>query len=197
MAERLPATLRAYRLLTKAGAPLASSLLSYRLKPGSTLRVFIQPSHGFTVPSDPNAPMIMVGPGTGIAPFIAFLQQRQVDNATGRNWLFFGDQKRAHDFLYGEQLESWQSNGLLTRLDLAFSRDDASKVYVQHRMIEQGAELYAWLESGAYFFVCGDASKMAVDVDNALQEVIAVQGKMSASDSNHANSSAPCCNIRC
>ena len=161
---------------------VASTMLSDRLKPGSTLRVFIQPSHGFTVPSDPNAPMIMVGPGTGIAPFIAFLQQRQVDNATGRNWLFFGDQKRAHDFLYGEQLESWQSNGLLTRLDLAFSRDDASKVYVQHRMIEQGAELYAWLESGAYFFVCGDASKMAVDVDKALQEVIAEHGKMSASD---------------
>ena len=161
---------------------VASTMLADRLKPGSNLRVFIQPSHGFTIPADPRAPMIMVGPGTGIAPFMAFLQQRQVDKATGRNWLFFGDQKRGHDFLYGEQLKSWQTNGLITRLDLAFSRDDASKVYVQHRMLQQGAELFAWLESGAYFFVCGDASKMAVDVDKALQEVIAVQGKMSASD---------------
>ena len=113
---------------------------------------------------------------------IAFLQQRQADKATGRNWLFFGDQTRASDFLYREQLETWQCNGLLTKLDLAFSRDDVSKVYVQHRMMEQGAELFAWLESGAYFFVCGDASKMAVDVDKALQEVIAVHGKMSASE---------------
>ncbi len=161
---------------------VASTMLTDRLKPGSTLSVFIQPSHGFTIPTDPSVPMIMIGPGTGIAPFIAFLQQRQVDKATGRNWLFFGDQTRASDFLYRDQLESWHCNGLLTKLDLAFSRDNVSKVYVQHRMMEQGAELFAWLESGAYFFVCGDASKMAIDVDKALQEVIAVHGKMSASE---------------
>lgn len=161
---------------------VASTMLADRLQPNSTLRAFIQPSHGFTVPSDPKAPMIMVGPGTGIAPFIAFLQQRQVDKATGRNWLFFGDQKSASDFLYREQLESWQKGGLLTKLDLAFSRDDASKVYVQHRMLERGAELFAWLESGGYFFVCGDASRMAVDVDKALQEVIAVHGKKTAAE---------------
>ena len=154
-------------------------MLADRLEPGSPVRVFIQPSHGFTIPTDPSIPMIMVGPGTGIAPFIAFLQQRQVDKATGRNWLFFGDQKRTSDFLYREQLETWQCNGLINKLDLAFSRDDARKVYVQHRMMEQGAELFAWLESGAYFFVCGDASKMAVDVDKALQEVISVHGKRS------------------
>lgn len=156
---------------------VASTMLADRLQPNSPLRVFIQPSHGFTIPADPMAPMIMVGPGTGIAPFIAFLQQRQVDKATGRNWLFYGDQKKTSDFLYREQLESWQTSGLLAKLDLAFSRDDVSKVYVQHRMLEQGAELFAWLESGGYFYVCGDASKMAVDVDSALQEVITVHGK--------------------
>ena len=157
-------------------------MLADRLQPSSPIRVFIQPSHGFTIPADSNAPMIMVGPGTGIAPFIAFLQQRQLDKATGSNWLFFGDQKKATDFLYREQLETWQSGGLLTKLDLAFSRDGANKVYVQHRMLEQGAELYAWLESGAYFFVCGDAAKMANDVDRALQEVIAVHGKKSTAE---------------
>ncbi len=161
---------------------VASTMLADRLPPSSTLCAFIQPSHGFTIPADSNAPMIMVGPGTGIAPFIAFLQQRQVDKAKGHNWLFFGDQKRASDFLYQEQLESWRKGGLLTKLDLAFSRDDSSKVYVQHRMLEQGAELFAWLESGGYFFVCGDASKMAVDVDKALQEVIAVHGKKSPAE---------------
>ena len=155
---------------------VASTMLADRLQPNAALRVFIQPSHGFTIPADPKASMIMVGPGTGIAPFVAFLQQRQADKATGRNWLFFGDQKSASDFLYREQLESWQKGGLLTKLDLAFSRDDADKVYVQHRMLEQGAELFAWLESGGYFFVCGDASRMAVDVDKALQEVIAIHG---------------------
>jgi sulfite reductase (NADPH) flavoprotein alpha-component len=159
---------------------VASTMLADRLQPRSPLRVFIQPSHGFTIPADPKTPMIMVGPGTGIAPFIAFLQQRQADKATGRNWLFFGDQKKATDFLYREQLEAWQRSGLLTKLDLAFSRDDANKVYVQHRMLEHGAELFSWLEMGAYFFVCGDASKMAVDVDRALQEVIAVHGKRSS-----------------
>ncbi len=156
---------------------VASTMLADRLQPNSPLRVFIHPSHDFTIPADPSAPMIMVGPGTGVAPFIAFLQQRQVDKATGRNWLFFGDQKKDSDFLYREQLESWQSTGLLAKLDLAFSRDDESKVYVQHRMLENGAELYAWLESGGYFYVCGDASKMAVDVDIALQEVLTVHGK--------------------
>lgn len=161
---------------------VASTMFADRLSPGSPLRVFINPSHGFTIPADSNAPMIMVGPGTGIAPFIAFLQQRQMDNAKGRNWLFFGDQRSTTDFLYREQLESWKSNGLLTHLELAFSRDTASKVYVQHRMKERGAELFEWLESGAHFFVCGDASKMAIDVDNALREVIAEHGKKSTAE---------------
>lgn len=161
---------------------VASTMLSDRLKPGSPLWVFIQPSHGFTVPADSNAPMIMVGPGTGIAPFIAFLQQRQSDQAKGRNWLFFGDQKSSTDFLYREQLESWHSARLLTHLDLAFSRDNANKVYVQHRMKERGAELFQWLEAGAYFYVCGDASRMAVDVEKALLETIALHGGMSETE---------------
>jgi sulfite reductase (NADPH) flavoprotein alpha-component len=163
----------------RARKGVASTMFADRLKSAAPLRVFIHPSHGFTVPSDPTAPMIMVGPGTGIAPFMAFLQQREADQSTGKNWLFFGDQRQACDFLYRDQLIHWQSNGLLTRLDLAFSRDHAEKVYVQNRMIEQGAELFAWLEQGGYFFVCGDASRMATDVDKALHQVIATHGKKS------------------
>lgn len=162
---------------------VASTMLADRLEPGAGLQVFIQPSHGFTVPADPTAPMIMVGPGTGIAPFIAFLQQRACDGATGKNWLFFGDQKRECDFLYREQLTQWQKSGLLTRLDLAFSRDDRNKVYVQHRMRENGGELYRWLEAGGYFFVCGDARRMARDVEQTLLEIVAQQGSLSADES--------------
>ncbi len=161
---------------------VASTMLSDRMEPGSALNVFIQPSHGFTIPADANAPMIMVGPGTGIAPFIAFLQQREADEARGRNWLFFGDQRSTSDFLYRQQLETWQNQKLLTNLDLAFSRDNASKVYVQHRMKERGAELFEWLESGAHFYVCGDASKMAVDVENALLELVGDHGNMSGAE---------------
>ena len=155
---------------------VASTMLADRLQPNETLRVFVQPSHGFTIPADPNAPMIMVGPGTGIAPFMAFLQQRKVDNANGKNWLLFGDQRRAFDYLYENQLEAWHQDGLLTRLDLAFSRDGVEKLYVQHRMKENGAELFDWLEAGGYFFVCGDASRMAVDVERALIEIISQHG---------------------
>ena len=121
--------------------------------------------------------MIMVGPGTGIAPFRAFLEERQAVGAKGKNWLFFGDQKRATDFLYEEQLTGWQTDGLLTRLDLAFSRDQAEKIYVQSRMLESAVELFAWLEEGAHFYVCGDASRMAKDVDQALHTIIERSGK--------------------
>ncbi len=156
---------------------VASTMLSDRMQPNSTLRVFVQPSHGFSIPSNPDAPLIMVGPGTGIAPFISFLQQREFDRAPGKNWLFFGDQRSEFDYLYEDQLEKWRESGLLTRLDLAFSRDGADKLYVQHRMKENGAELFRWLDQGGYFFVCGDASRMAVDVDRALSEIIAQHGK--------------------
>jgi sulfite reductase (NADPH) flavoprotein alpha-component len=128
------------------------------------------------VPEDPATPVIMVGPGTGIAPFMAFLQERKAAGATGKNWLFFGDQKAATDFLYREELEAWQKEGLLHKLSTAFSRDQAEKVYVQHRMLEAAEELYAWLEQGGYFYICGDASRMAKDVDTALHQVVEKAG---------------------
>ena len=123
--------------------------------------------------------MIMVGPGTGIAPFRAFLQERQYRKATGKNWLFFGDRNEETDFIYRDELLSLQQDGVLTRLELAFSRDQVKKCYVQDRMREYGKELFEWLEQGGYFFVCGDAYRMAKDVDKALLEVIAEHGKLS------------------
>ena len=159
---------------------VASTMLAKRVETGSQLKVFVQPSHWVTVPTDPNEPMIMVGPGTGIAPFVAFLQEREATNAAGDNWLFFGDQKSETDFLYRDMLEGYVSNGLLKRLDTAFSRDQDHKIYVQDRMRENGAEIFQWLEAGGYFYVCGDASRMAKDVDTALHEVIAQHGNLSA-----------------
>jgi sulfite reductase (NADPH) flavoprotein alpha-component len=158
----------------------ASTMLSDRLTPGQTLRVFTQANHGgFTVPADPSTPMIMVGPGTGIAPFLAFLQHRHATKAAGKNWLFFGDQHHATDFLYREELGAYAESGLLTRLDTAFSRDGDQKVYVQDRMRENAAEVWAWIQAGAHFYVCGDASRMAVDVDKTLKAIVAAQGRMS------------------
>ncbi len=159
---------------------VASTMLADRIRQGERLRVFIQRSHGFTVPADPDAPMIMVGPGTGIAPFIAFLQERQASGAVGKNWLFFGDQHRDTDFLYEQQLNSYVDSGLLTRLDVAFSRDQEKKIYVQDRMRDHAAEIWNWLQSDSYFFVCGDATRMAPDVDQALHEIVALQGNMDA-----------------
>jgi sulfite reductase (NADPH) flavoprotein alpha-component len=138
--------------------------------------VFVHTAKHFRVPEDLSTPVIMVGPGTGIAPFRAFLQERKAAGGTGKNWLFFGDQKAATDFLYREELEAYQAEGILHQLSLAFSRDQAEKIYVQHRMMEQAEELYAWLEAGAYFYVCGDASRMAKDVDQALHHVVAQAG---------------------
>ena len=159
---------------------VASTMLADRVQAGMALRVFRQPNHGgFTVPSDDRTPMIMVGPGTGIAPFIAFLQERDATNASGKNWLFFGDQHQQCDFLYQDQLTAYCDSGLLTRLDTAFSRDGDHKVYVQDRMRENGAELWTWLCDGAYFYVCGDASRMANDVNQALIEIVGQHGKMS------------------
>ncbi|MDP2903673.1 MAG: sulfite reductase subunit alpha [Methylovulum sp.] len=158
---------------------VCSTFLADRVDDGTDVRCFFTPNKVFRVPEDDSLPMIMVGPGTGIAPFRAFLQERQYRSASGKNWLFFGDRNAATDFIYREELETLQQNGLLTRLDLAFSRDQAEKVYVQDKMRENGAELFAWLEQGGYFFVCGDAYRMAKDVDKALLDVIAVHGKRS------------------
>ena len=155
---------------------VASTFLADRLAIGEAALVFIQKSTHFKVPADPALPMIMVGPGTGIAPFRAFLEEREVTGAAGRNWLFFGDQRHNTDFLYEDQITRWHRSGHLAKLDLAFSRDQEEKLYVQHRMLENAAELWAWLEEGAYFYVCGDASRMAKDVDAALHEIICRAG---------------------
>jgi sulfite reductase (NADPH) flavoprotein alpha-component len=132
------------------------------------------------MPENPDTPMIMVGPGTGVAPFRAFLQERKATGAKGRNWLFFGDQREATDFLYREELEAALADGSLHKLDTAFSRDQEHKIYGQHRMHENGAELFDWLESGAYFYVCGDAKRMAKDVDAALHAIVEKHGCKSA-----------------
>ena len=142
--------------------------------------IFVQKSAHFRPPRDSQAPMIMVGPGTGVAPFRAFLQDRQADGATGRNWLFFGEQRAATDFYYRDELEAMLGDGTLQRLDTAFSRDQSEKIYVQHRMVEHGAELWSWLEDGGYFYVCGDATYMAKDVEAALKSVVQKHGAMSA-----------------
>jgi sulfite reductase (NADPH) flavoprotein alpha-component len=144
--------------------------------------VFVHASHGFAPPANSDAPMIMVGPGTGIAPFRAFLHDRAARHHHGRNWLFFGDQSSEHDFLYQDELRAWLLDGVLTRLDTAFSRDQAEKVYVQHRMLERAREIWGWLQDGAHFYVCGDAKRMAKDVDAALKRIVAEQGGMSAED---------------
>jgi len=157
---------------------VCSTYLADLVDENTDVRIFFTPNNNFRVPSDDNLPMIMVGPGTGIAPFRAFLQERQARNSAGKNWLFFGDRNAATDFIYREEIEAMQASGLLTRLDLAFSRDQAEKVYVQDRMKQNGAELFAWLEQGGYFFVCGDAYRMAKDVDQALHEIVREQGKM-------------------
>ncbi|MFG0851143.1 molybdopterin-dependent oxidoreductase [Pseudomonas sp. FYR_2] len=157
---------------------VCSSFLADRAQ-ALKVAIFPQVSKHFRLPEDDSVPMIMVGPGTGIAPFRAFLEEREARGAKGGNWLFFGEQYAATDFYYQDQLQAWQASGHL-RLDTAFSRDQAEKIYVQQRMLEQGAQLWQWLEAGAYFYVCGDAQRMAKDVDAALREVIAAHGGVDA-----------------
>jgi sulfite reductase (NADPH) flavoprotein alpha-component len=161
---------------------VASTYLAERVRPGQKVRVFIQPSHRFRLPETADTPIIMVGAGTGIAPFRAFLHDRRHSGAAGRNWLIFGDQHEKLDFLYRDELMSLADAGVLTRLDTAFSRDQAEKLYVQHRMLQHAAELWNWLQAGATFYVCGDARRMATDVDTALRRIASEQGKMSWPD---------------
>jgi sulfite reductase (NADPH) flavoprotein alpha-component len=158
---------------------VASCHLGFRTAPGLPLKAYVQASH-FRLPADPETPIIMVGPGTGIAPFRAFLQHRVATGAKGRSWLFFGDQRGATDFLFGDELTGWQKDGALTKLSLAWSRDGAKKVYVQDRMREEAGDLWRWLQDGAHFYVCGDASRMAKDVDTALRAIAMQQGGMNA-----------------
>jgi sulfite reductase (NADPH) flavoprotein alpha-component len=167
-----------YRCNERARSGVCSAFLADRAQQG-LVPIFTQRSQHFRVPANPDAPMIMVGPGTGVAPFRAFLQERQALGAQGRNWLLFGEQREACDFYYRDELQAWQRDGHLQRLDTAFSRDQVDKVYVQQRMLEQGAELWRWLEEGGHFYVCGDASRMAKDVDAALKRVVAEHGGLS------------------
>ena len=159
---------------------VCTTFLADRVQVGTTPSpVFVSHSH-FGPPEDGAKDVIMVGPGTGIAPFRAFVQDRLATRATGRNWVFFGDQHRATDFLYEDEWTEWLATGAIARLDTAFSRDQHQKIYVQDRMRENAAELWAWIKAGGYFFVCGDAKRMAKDVDVALHDVIAQQGGMDA-----------------
>ena len=160
---------------------VCSSYLAERV--GETIPCYFHPNKNFKLPEDRDIPIIMVGPGTGIAPFRAFIEERQKTGAKGRNWLFFGDRSQKTDYLYGNEWENYYKDGLLNRLDLAWSRDQDEKVYVQHKMLEKGAELWRWLEEGAVFYVCGDASRMAKDVDQALRTIAQEQGSMNEDDS--------------
>lgn len=168
-----------YRSHNRERGGVCSTLFADRTATGEALPVYIQPNKRFRLPADSAAPIIMIGPGTGIAPFRAFLHQRRALGHTGRNWLFFGERSAATDFLYRDELLAMQSDGHLTRLDLAFSRDQEHKVYVQDRMLEQAATLYQWLEEGASLYVCGDASRMAKDVDATLHDLIERQSGLS------------------
>ncbi|MBE3639615.1 diflavin oxidoreductase [Mangrovicoccus algicola] len=157
---------------------VCSTFLADFVPEGAQAGIFMSPNKAFRVPVDDTVPMIMVGPGTGIAPFRAFLEERRARGAKGANWLFFGDQHRKSDFIYEDEISAMSASGLLTRLDLAFSRDQAEKIYVQNRMTETGRDLYAMLEEGGHFYVCGDATRMARDVDAALHSIIETQGGM-------------------
>ena len=168
----------AYQRKNRGRGGVASTFLSHRLQAGDTVRVYIQPTHEFLLPEDPKTPVIMVGPGTGIAPFRAFLHERSERGDSGKNWLFFGNPSERNDFLYKEELTQFLEIGCLTRLDTAFSRDQEHKIYVQHRMLECGKEVWSWLQEGAYFYVCGDAQRMAKDVEAALCQIAQEEGKM-------------------
>ena len=166
----------------RARKGVCSTFLAERAHAQGSVGVFVHSNTAFRPPASGDTPMIMVGPGTGIAPFRAFLTERAATGAKGKNWLFFGDQRAATDFLYRDELTALQSSGILTRLDLAFSRDQSEKIYVQQRMLAAATELWSWLEAGAHFYVCGDASRMAKDVDAALHQVIETAGKKSPAE---------------
>ncbi|GAA0359351.1 assimilatory sulfite reductase (NADPH) flavoprotein subunit [Bowmanella denitrificans] len=158
----------------------ASGFLAGRVEEGQQVRIFVESNDNFKLPADTNTPVIMVGPGTGIAPFRAFMQEREAQEAQGNNWLFFGNPNFTQDFLYQVEWQRWVKEGLLNKISLAFSRDQADKIYVQHRLLEQGKEVFEWLQQGAHFYVCGDANHMAKDVHNALLTIISEHGGKTA-----------------
>jgi sulfite reductase (NADPH) flavoprotein alpha-component len=143
--------------------------------------IYVQPSHGFKLPEDPNTPIILIGPGTGIAPFRAFIQERLATQAKGPNWIFFGERNRASDFYYEDFWTELEKQGRI-RLDLAFSRDQAEKIYVQHKLLEEKKSIWEWIQKGSYIYVCGDAEKMAKDVDAALQQIAHIEGHLNEED---------------
>ena len=165
-----------YETYGRSRKGVCSTFLADAAKTGANVPIFVQPNKNFRLPDDGNTPIIMVGPGTGIAPFRSFVEHRAALGSAGKNWLFFGDQRYTYDFLYQLEWQDFLKNGQLTKLDLAFSRDQPEKVYVQDKMLEKGAELYAWLEDGAHFYVCGDANRMAADVHEALVSIVEKQG---------------------
>ncbi|NHH96488.1 Sulfite reductase [NADPH] flavoprotein alpha-component [Bacillus sp. MB95] len=158
---------------------VCSVLCSERLQPGDTIPVYLQSNKNFKLPQNQETPIIMVGPGTGVAPFRSFMQEREETGAKGKSWMFFGDQHFVTDFLYQTEWQKWLKDGVLTKMDVAFSRDTEEKVYVQNRMLEHSKELFQWLEEGAFFYVCGDKTNMARDVHNTLVEIVETEGKMS------------------
>ncbi|MCA1295509.1 assimilatory sulfite reductase (NADPH) flavoprotein subunit [Paenibacillus sp. alder61] len=163
---------------------VCSVQLAERLAPGDSLPVFIQHNPNFKLPENPETPIIMIGPGTGVAPFRAFLSEREETGATGKTWLFYGDQRFSTDFLYQVEWQRWLKEGVLTRMDVAFSRDSEQKVYVQHRMLEKSRELYAWLQDGAAVYICGDEKKMAHDVHAALTAILEREGGLSPEEAS-------------
>ncbi len=165
-----------YRTHDRDRGGVCSTLLADRIEPGDRLPIYIQPNKKFRLPQDPNTPVIMIGPGTGIAPFRAFLHERRVTGATGRNWLFFGERSASTGFLYREELEGMHADGHLTELDTAFSRDQERKIYVQDLMMQNARQLWEWIEEGAFLYVCGDAARMAKDVDRTLHKIVEEQG---------------------
>ncbi len=168
-----------YEAWGRARGGVASTEIADRVAPGAEVPVYLHPNTRFRLPVDPHRPVIMIGPGTGIAPFRAFLEERRETGAKGRNWLFFGDRRAARDYLYREELRTFAKDGVLTRIDTAFSRDQIDKVYVQHLMSEAGAEIWTWIADGAHLYVCGDGSRMGRDVDDALVHIVSVHGHMS------------------
>ncbi|MGF1684375.1 assimilatory sulfite reductase (NADPH) flavoprotein subunit [Photobacterium minamisatsumaniensis] len=157
----------------------ASSYLSHRLEEGDSVKVFVEDNKHFKLPEDDTTPVIMIGPGTGIAPFRAFVQERENRDATGKNWLFFGDRTFTEDFLYQVEWQKYLKSGVLNQLDVAFSRDQKEKVYVQNRLLEQATDVWQWLQDGAHVYVCGDANRMAKDVHDALLTIAEKQGQYS------------------
>ncbi len=168
-----------YRIAKRDRLGVASTFLGERVRENAPLKVYVQKAHAFGLPADPQTPIIMIGPGTGVAPFRAFLHERMATRAKGRNWLFFGHQRSATDFFYEDEFAGMKAKGVLTRLSLAWSRDGAEKFYVQDRMREVGRDLWSWLTDGAHVYVCGDAKRMAKDVERALVDIVAQHGARS------------------